>query len=236
MAVHESVITAFDRGPVASANAEERTGVVEVGAEYGRKSGPQHFLRAPSRRYERSAGRYSVAHEKACGAGGRDLAGYRRGRGGPAGLFWLFAAELCGGGNGCRHGRGRTDELPGCQPQGQVPIAAALGLSLNWFPVLFANIDAAPVNEHQQVTVAHPAIPDGATRHGATRRSTSAMDQGTHQMTFGVNAPAPWMTGVQSRCVVSPFAGSQEPLCRQCFRSLPAMPALQSLRQGAESA
>jgi len=39
MAVNESVITAFDRAPVTSANAEERTGVVEVRAEYGRNFG-----------------------------------------------------------------------------------------------------------------------------------------------------------------------------------------------------
>jgi len=39
MAVHESVITALGRRPVTSANAEERTGVGEVRAEYGRKFG-----------------------------------------------------------------------------------------------------------------------------------------------------------------------------------------------------
>ena len=85
---------------------------------------------------------YSVLHEKACWAVGRDLAGDRRGRGGPAGLLSLVAAELCVGGDGCRHGRGRTDELPRCEPQDQVPFAAALWLSLNWLPVLFANIGA----------------------------------------------------------------------------------------------
>ena len=123
--------------------------VVWVGSE-------QHFLRAPSHRLRTIRGRYSVTHEKACGAVGRDLAGDRRGRGGPAGLFWLFAAELCGGGDGCRHGRGRTDELPRCQPQGQVPIAAALGLSLNWLPVLFANIGA---------TVIEPRNPEESGEH-----------------------------------------------------------------------
>jgi len=39
MAVHESVITALGRRPVTSANAEERTGVGEVRAEYGSKFG-----------------------------------------------------------------------------------------------------------------------------------------------------------------------------------------------------
>src|SRR5450759_3079010 len=116
--------------------------VVWVGSE-------QHFLRAPSHRLRTIRGRYSVIHEKACGAVGRDLAGDRRGRGGPKGLLWLVAAELCGGSDGCRHGRGRTDELPRCQPQGQVPIAAALGLSLNWLPVLLAIIGAIVKGTHQ---------------------------------------------------------------------------------------
>jgi len=39
MAVHESVITAFGRRPVTSANAKEQTGIVEVRAEYVRKFG-----------------------------------------------------------------------------------------------------------------------------------------------------------------------------------------------------
>ena len=39
MAVHESIITAFGRRPVTSANAEEQTGIVEVRAEYVGKFG-----------------------------------------------------------------------------------------------------------------------------------------------------------------------------------------------------
>src|SRR5665811_1105754 len=107
---------------------------------------------------------YSEIHEKACGAVGRDLAGDRRGRGGPAGLLWLVAAELCGGGDGCCHGRGRTDELPRCQPQGQVPFAAALGLSLTWLPVLFANIGAMVIEDLRSLRLAAESARGNRTR------------------------------------------------------------------------
>jgi Enolase C-terminal domain-like len=72
---------------------------------------------------------YAGTHEEACGAVGRHLVGDRCGGSGPTRLLWLVGAELRRGGDGRRHGRGRTPELSGGQPQGQVPIAAALELS-----------------------------------------------------------------------------------------------------------
>ena len=89
---------------------------------------------------------------------------------------------------------------------------------------------AAPVDEHQQVTIAHLRYP--VVQLGEVRR---AMDERTHQIALGPRHVAS-MAGVQSGGGVSAFAGSQEPLGGRHTRSLPAMPALRSLRLAAESA
>src|SRR5665647_2430480 len=72
---------------------------------------------------------YAGTHEEACGVVGRHLVGDRCGGSGPTRLLWLVAAELRWGGDGRRHGRGRTPELSGGQPQSKVPISAAFELS-----------------------------------------------------------------------------------------------------------
>ena len=81
----------------------------------------------------------------------------------------------------------------------------------------------APVDEHQQVTIAHLRYPVVQLRE--IRR---AMDERTHQVALGPRH-ATVMTRVQSGRGVSARARTQEPLCRRQRQSLPAMPAWQGL-------
>jgi hypothetical protein len=73
---------------------------------------------------------YAGTHEEACGAVGSHLVCDRRGGRRPTRLLWLVVSELRRWGDDRRHGGGRTPELSGGQPQGQLPTAAALELSL----------------------------------------------------------------------------------------------------------
>lgn len=152
---------------------------------------------------------YPATREKALAAAGRDLAGGRRGRCGPAWLLWFVAAELRRCGDDCSHGCGRTHELPGGQPEDYVPIAAAFKLSAKALPIsghpsVAGKTMGAPAGETQTTlpavrfrgrTQGH-GIPSHGHAHdtagtGAVAASSGLLGSGTLSDTLGVRRRRP---------------------------------------------